>query len=275
MSKLNVEDGFLLTPWQRRLVKDGIVLAVDSFGRDCSVCLRYQSWKEFNKGTGKMGHDHRSRRCLKEYRRTEAYKKANRERAALNYQDPVKRAKQLEAQSRYHSKPEIQAKLHSKEELVKVRERYKKRREKISQDPVKLTYFREVNKESQRRYMQDPKNKLSNRICCDIRKRLASRGISKKRQHWEDLVDYTVEDLKLHLESHFEPGMNWDNHGEWHLDHIIPVACFEFKSIEDEGFKKCWGLENLMPRWATTDVAKAHGSMSIGNINKGKKLIHM
>ena len=34
----------------------------------------------------------------------------------------------------------------------------------------------------------------------------------------------TVDKLKLHLESKFKLGMTWDNHGEWHYDHIIPLC---------------------------------------------------
>lgn len=36
----------------------------------------------------------------------------------------------------------------------------------------------------------------------------------KGGRHWEDLVNYTQEELMKHLESLFEPGMTWDNHGD-------------------------------------------------------------
>ena len=49
---------------------------------------------------------------------------------------------------------------------------------------------------------------------------------NKQGQHWESLVGYTLEDLKLHLESHFLSGMTWENYGRngWHIDHLIPLS---------------------------------------------------
>jgi hypothetical protein len=38
----------------------------------------------------------------------------------------------------------------------------------------------------------------------------------------------SIEDLKSHIESQFQPGMTWENRGsgsgEWSLDHIYPLA---------------------------------------------------
>lgn len=35
------------------------------------------------------------------------------------------------------------------------------------------------------------------------------------------------EEFKNHIENLFLEGMSWDNHGEWHIDHIIPVSRFD------------------------------------------------
>jgi len=260
---------------RKQRLRDGIKCRIDEQGRECSVCLQYKVWDEFNEARNKTGHFHRCKACLRPYRASEAYKQAAREQAAKNYQDPIKRAKQIEAQKRYYSKPEIQRKLRSKGYRAVVAKRAKNYRKEIATDPERLAHFREVNRRNQQKHIQDPTNKLSSQMSWDIRNRLRQRSISKNRRHWEDLVDFTVEALKQHLESLFEPGMNWDNHtlNGWHIDHKIPVCSFNFKSVEDPEFKKCWALENLAPRWATTDIAKSYGSNSLGNINKGKKLI--
>lgn len=50
--------------------------------------------------------------------------------------------------------------------------------------------------------------------------------------------------------------MIWDNYGEWHIDHIIPISKFHFESFEDEGFKKAWALNNLQPLWANENMKK-------------------
>ena len=49
--------------------------------------------------------------------------------------------------------------------------------------------------------------------------------------------------------------MAWDNYGgrtedprkTWHIDHIIPHSSFNYISLEDTEFQKCWALENLRP----------------------------
>lgn len=85
---------------------------------------------------------------------------------------------------------------------------------------------------------------------------------------WTKLVGYSIDQLKSHLESGFKDGMTWDNYGVhgWHIEHIIPLTHFRFKSTDDEAFKKCWALDNIQPLWAKDNWAK-------GNLkNKNKHL---
>ena len=90
---------------------------------------------------------------------------------------------------------------------------------------------------------------------------------------WKN-VSYTPKQLQKHLEGLFEPEMTWDNYGaEWHIDHIVPCAKFQDKTPGTFDFYLCWSLDNLMPRWATTAIAKSHGSKQIGNIEKGDRVI--
>jgi hypothetical protein len=64
--------------------------------------------------------------------------------------------------------------------------------------------------------------------------------------------------LMSHLESKFQEGMTWDNYGtDWEVDHIVPVASFNFTSYEDEEFKKCWSLSNLQPLWTYQNRIKS------------------
>lgn len=88
--------------------------------------------------------------------------------------------------------------------------------------------------------------------------RVLKRG--KNGHHWEDLVGYTLDELKFHLESLFQEGMTWKNHGQfgWHIDHKIPISAFNITSYGCEGFKKCWALENLQPLWAEDNLKKSN-----------------
>lgn len=67
-------------------------------------------------------------------------------------------------------------------------------------------------------------------------------------------ISYTFEQLKEHLEKQFKPGMSWSNYGEWHVDHIKPLASFD--PTKEEDIKKAWALENLQPLWAFDNLSK-------------------
>ena len=83
------------------------------------------------------------------------------------------------------------------------------------------------------------------------------RGKGGKR--WQDLLGYTVDDLKKHLQKKFQPGMTWELflNGEIHIDHKIPVAAHNIKDHDSHDFKRCWALKNLQPMWASDNMAKS------------------
>jgi hypothetical protein len=111
-----------------------------------------------------------------------------------------------------------------------------------------------INQSRKTKYQTDPMFRLNDNMRCVIRSYLKTNNLFKNNKHWEDLVGYTLEDLKLHLETQFEPWMNWDNFGrstipytKWSLDHIVPLSAFNFTSTNDEEFKLAWDLSNLQP----------------------------
>ncbi len=113
--------------------------------------------------------------------------------------------------------------------------------------------YREIIKRSDTKRRRIPKNKLSNRISAAI---LHSLKGMKNGRHWETIVDFTLQDLIAHLEKQFKDGMNWQNMGKWHIDHIRPIDSFNFTSYDDPEFKECWALTNLQPLWALENIKK-------------------
>lgn len=63
-------------------------------------------------------------------------------------------------------------------------------------------------------------------------------------------------ELVVHIERQFLRDMSWENYGEWHLDHIVPVASFNFERPDDPDFLQCWALTNLRPYWALANMSK-------------------
>ena len=60
-----------------------------------------------------------------------------------------------------------------------------------------------------------------------------------------------------HIESQFQPGMTWENHGlrGWHFDHIKPLSSFDLTN--DDELRKGCHYTNVQPRWAAGNVRKA------------------
>ncbi len=83
-------------------------------------------------------------------------------------------------------------------------------------------------------------------------------GVVQKNISCFEILDYTLEDIVQHLESQFQPGMTWDNYGQWHVDHKIPISSFNISSLECSDFKRCWSLENLQPLWAEDNLKKSN-----------------
>lgn len=129
-------------------------------------------------------------------------------------------------------------------------ERIKENRKKwIKNNPE---YFKEYSKKY---YKNNLKHRLSHRVSALIWQSLKR---NKKGYHWEDLLDYTLQDLIVHLESLFKDGMTWQNMGKWQIDHIQPISSFNFNSYKDKEFKQCWKLNNLQPLWEIENKSKGN-----------------
>lgn len=133
----------------------------------------------------------------------------------------------------------------NKERLIKNSSDYKKNNRKRYND---LKINRKKN---------DPLYKLritvSERIRQALKYHLA--GTYKKKDSTIELLGCSIDELKTHLQNQFKEGMTWQNHGEWHIDHIIPCAAFDLSKKED--CSKCFNYKNLQPLWAHENLSKA------------------
>jgi hypothetical protein len=98
---------------------------------------------------------------------------------------------------------------------------------------------------------------LSSLISYHLRQR-GSRKVSRTAHIFARYLGYTPDDLITYIESRFSPGMTWENYGRWQIDHKIPVSWFDFHSVEDDSFRKCWALSNLQPLWVTENASKGN-----------------
>jgi len=89
----------------------------------------------------------------------------------------------------------------------------------------------------------------------------------KKTARTKEMLGYGPEELRKHIELLWLPEMTWENHGEWHLDHIRPVCTFPL----DAKVSEVNALSNLQPLWATTRIT--NGIKVIGNLNKQRRIL--
>ena len=97
----------------------------------------------------------------------------------------------------------------------------------------------------------DPIGHLADIVGSRIRGALKSNKSKKSIEY----LNCDIEDFKKHIESKFLEGMNWDNHGKWHIDHIIPLQ-YQSPTIEQVMERLDW--KNTQPLWATDNIAKGN-----------------
>ncbi len=72
------------------------------------------------------------------------------------------------------------------------------------------------------------------------------------------LIGCTINELKKHLESKFEPWMNWENQGQggWDIDHIIAMSKFDLSCPVQQ--HACCHYSNLQPLGHADNVRKGN-----------------
>jgi len=118
--------------------------------------------------------------------------------------------------------------------------------------------IRQIKRDYERnRKASDPLYKLISNFRTAIYQVLKESNV-EKNGHYFDILGYNPEELINHLEKQFTEGMTWDNYGEFHVDHKLPISSFNIKEIGDEEFMRCWCLDNLQPMWGEENIRKSN-----------------
>jgi len=75
-----------------------------------------------------------------------------------------------------------------------------------------------------------------------------------KSSRTEDLLGCSFTFLRFWLESKFLPNMSWENYGDWHVDHIRPLASFDLTDPKQQAL--AFHFLNLQPLWAKDNLSK-------------------
>ena len=74
-----------------------------------------------------------------------------------------------------------------------------------------------------------------------------------------DMLGCSVEDFKDHITAQLRDGMTWDNYGQWHIYHIVPL---KYGAPTLEEMVERLHYTNTQPLWASENRAK--GSRYVG-----------
>lgn len=220
--------------------------------KKCTKCGKEKELEEFyNYKNGKRSH---CIECHKENNRI--YKEKNNDKIKKHYEE----------NKEYYSSKGKKRRENNKEEISK---------------NFKIYYqeHKEYFKEHRKKYYQSEKGKKKKLEWCNkynsknkhvvLWRSLLRRTIVQLKQEKNgstfDMLGYTALELKEHIEKNWLEGMNWDNYGDWHVDHIKCVSSFS----PDTPAMVVNALSNLRPMWATTRII--NGEIYEGNLNKGKK----
>ena len=108
-----------------------------------------------------------------------------------------------------------------------------------------------INNKRRKRYHSDPLYKFKRN--CRNRTHKAFKVKSwRKDGSTEKLLGCDWKTAMNHIEKQFEPWMTWENHGEWHIDHIKPLA--SANTIEE--MTPLFHYTNLQPLLAEDNILK-------------------
>lgn len=129
----------------------------------------------------------------------------------------------------------------NKEREATRRKEYRKRNPKM--------FFLKYKKE-----LHNPTLRTANLLRHRVRMALKAQNVLKTNKVLELLGVQNMHQVRNYLEKQFQPGMSWQNHGEWHIDHKVPVTSFNLSKLQEQ--KKAFHYTNLQPLWAKDNLSK-------------------
>ena len=190
--------------------------------KQCSKCKQSKPLTEFSKDKTKCtGYRSECKSCVKEY-----------------YQNNKEKIKE-----------------HRQKNQEKIKEYYQANKDKIKEHQKE---YQKNNRHIQNQYIKerkaiDPLYKLTRDMRSLIAISIKNNGYTKRSKTYE-ILGCSYEQFKAHIEQQFTEGMNWDNHGKWHYDHIKPIS-------HGKTEKEILALNhylNFQPLWARDNLSKGN-----------------
>jgi hypothetical protein len=178
-------------------------------------------------------------------------KKKSRENFKLRYELDLEFRKKVNAKKEERHKekmltdPEYKKRINDK--------RNKRKKIKLETDPSYREKFYQKRRDKEKR--KNTRNPLYR-----FRKQMSSmmrRDI--KRGYKDNTLAHRIlgadwVSVRAHIESQFVDGMSWENFGQWHMDHIIPLSLAK----TEEEVIKLHHYKNIQPLWGEENLKKSN-----------------
>lgn len=200
--------------------------------QQCNKCFTIKPLEEYYT-TGRYEHKACTicKECIRNKRSN--YYKLNKEKCLSKHKQYVN--------GLYKNRKKLLDKLYAQKNKDKIKT-YKKKYYQLHKE-----YYNKIARE---RYKTD----IEHKIAVSHRNRLNSVIKFKRNFKSADLLGCSLKEVRAHLESKFQSGMSWDNYGDWHIDHVIPLYDFNLSLKEEQ--QKAFHYTNLQPLWAIDNLRK-------------------
>lgn len=240
----------------------------------CPKCKTVKVLEEFSKSNTRDGYNGTCKSCVNIYRdsrrqslndRAREYYQENRDAKiqwARQYRESNSERVKLSKKTYYENNKE-KILDYSKQFRLDNLDRYKEkdRLYNLNNRAKKAKQNKEYRQKTIEKYRDYIRNKYNTDL--EFKLRRISRGFvrraflainTKKSDTTRKLLGYSPIQLKAHIESQFKEGMTWDNYGEWHIDHIIPISSANTLAEAIELSQ----LNNLQPLWGIDNIRKSN-----------------
>jgi hypothetical protein len=129
---------------------------------------------------------------------------------------------------------------YNKEEFIKS----KKQNYYINKYKKKMIAKKSINKILNEDF--DEFNKIYSSATVRIRNSLKKYNI-KFNFSYDEILGCTKDEFKSYIGNNLLEDMNFNNFGEWEMDHTVPISSFKFETMDE--IKTCFNYKNIKPMW--------------------------
>ena len=88
-----------------------------------------------------------------------------------------------------------------------------------------------------------------------IKNRIRHENIKIKTKDLEKWIGCSFQKYIYHITSQLKDGMNWENYGQWEIDHIIPI---NYNNPTEEEKNQRFHYTNCQPLWKRDNISKSN-----------------